>query len=89
MGEQMGEMVPHFLLHRHSLGDDAMQPKSQPAPKLSTEELASFGRVVPQSIRASVCRKGHWNGLRPVKLPSGKLLWDAEQAAAVLNGEVA
>ena len=68
-----------------------MQLKSQhtPAPKFSTEELASFGRVVPQSIRASVCRKGHWNGLRPVKLPSGKLLWDAEQAAAVLNGEVA
>ena len=60
-----------------------------PTPKLGTENLAAFGQVLPQSIRASVCRKGHWNGLRPVKLPSGKLLWDAAEAAAVLNGEVA
>ncbi len=87
MGEQMGEIVPHFLLHRHSTGVTTMQQK--PTPKLSTEELAACGRVVPQSIRASVCRKGHWNGLRPIKLPSGKLLWDAEEAARVLNGEVA
>lgn len=68
-----------------------MQLKSnyRPAPKLSTKELAAFGRLDPRSIHASVCRKGHWNGLRPIKLPSGKLLWDAQEAARVLNGEAA
>ena len=57
--------------------------------KLTTEELAEVAKVVPQSIRAAVCRKGHWLGLRPVKLANRRLLWDAEQVAAVLNGEVA
>lgn len=55
-------------------------------PKLSTEELAVLGKVVPQSIRASICRKGHWLGLRPVKLANRRLLWDAAEAARVLNG---
>lgn len=56
-------------------------------PKLSTEELAALGKVLPQSIRAAVCRNGHWNGLRPTKLPSRRLLWDAIEASRVLNGE--
>jgi len=56
-------------------------------PTLSTEELAALGKVVPQSIRAAVCRKGHWLGLRPVKLPNRRLIWDADAAARVLSGE--
>lgn len=55
-------------------------------PKLSTDELAALGKVVPQSIRAAVCRHGHWLGLRPIKLANRRLLWDAEEAAQVLNG---
>lgn len=57
-----------------------------PTQKLSTEELATLGRVLPQSIRAAVCRNGHWLGMRPVKLPNRRLLWDAIEAARVLNG---
>lgn len=57
--------------------------------KITTEQVADAAGVVPQSIRAAVCRKGHWLGLRPVKLANRRLLWDAEQVAAVLNGEVA
>ncbi len=63
-------------------------PSNINTPKLSTEELAAFGKVVPQSIRAAVCRNGHWMGLRPIKLPNRRLLWDAAEAARVLNGEV-
>lgn len=59
---------------------------NHPTPKLSTEELASLGKVVPQSIRAAVCRNGHWLGMRPVKLANRRLLWDASEAARVLNG---
>lgn len=62
---------------------------NHPTPKLSTAELAACGKVVPQSIIASVCRNGHWMGLRPIKLPNRRLLWDAIEAARVLNGEVA
>jgi hypothetical protein len=58
-------------------------------PKLSTDELAALGKVVPQSIRAAVCRNGHWLGMRPVKLANRRLLWDAAEAARVLNGGVA
>jgi len=57
--------------------------------KLSTEEFAEKVRVRPQTIRAALCRSGHYLGLRPVKLQTGKLLWDAAAAERVLNGEVA
>ena len=58
-------------------------------PKWSTEELAAHGKVLPQSIRAAVCRHGHWLGLCPVKLPNRRLLWDAAEASKVLNGDAA
>lgn len=57
--------------------------------QLSTNELAALGKVVPQSIRAAVCRNGHWMGLRPIKLPNRRLLWDAEAATKVFNGSTA
>ena len=56
---------------------------------LSTEEVASLAKNKPQSIRASVCRLGHWLGIKPTKLANRRLLWDGEQVARVLNGEVA
>lgn len=56
-------------------------------PRLTTEELASLLHVKPQTIRAGLCNAGHYAGLRPaVRLPSRRLLWDAEQVAAVING---
>lgn len=55
-------------------------------PRLTTEELAAILRVKPQTIRAGLCNAGHYAGLRPaVKLPSRRLLWDAEQVAAIVN----
>jgi hypothetical protein len=63
-------------------------PSARPAAKITTEELATQFRNVPQSIRAALCRNGHFCGLKPVKLPNGKLLWDAVAAERVLNGEV-
>ena len=50
--------------------------------RLETAEFAaalrSAGhRVQPQSIRRYLCEKGHYLGERPVKLPNGRLLWDA------------
>ena len=45
---------------------------------ISTEELASQLRLKPQSLRAALCRDGHYFGLRPRKLPNGRLLWPAD-----------
>lgn len=58
-------------------------------PTLSTDEVASLAKLRPQSIRASICRLGHWMGLRPVKLPNRRLVWSAEDVARILNGGVA
>lgn len=54
----------------------------------STEELAAALKVQPQTARAGLCRDGHYLGLRPIKLPNGRLLWDASAVDALLNGEV-
>ena len=56
------------------------------AAKITTDEVARLFRVVPQSIRAALCRKGHYLGLRPLKLPNGKLLWDAFEVGNLLSG---
>lgn len=67
-----------------------MQISTTPtARKLSTEEFAAALRHRPQTIRAGLCNHGHVMGLRPVKLPNGRLLWDAAQVEALVSGEVA
>lgn len=54
--------------------------------RLTTEELAVLLRVKPQTIRAGLCKAGHYLGMRPaVKLPNRRLLWDGHQAASLLN----
>lgn len=55
-------------------------------PTLSTEELAGIFKVKAQSIRAALCRNGHYLGMRPVKPPNRRLLWDADEAARVVSG---
>ena len=45
---------------------------------ISTEELAGLLRLKPQSLRAALCRDGSYFGLRPRKLPNGRLLWPAD-----------
>lgn len=57
--------------------------------RLSTEELASALKVRPQTVRAGLCINGHYLGLKPTKLPNGRLLWDAAAVDALLVGEVA
>jgi len=57
--------------------------------KLSTEEAAARLRMAPQTPRASLHRLGHWLGMRPVKLPNGRLLWDAAEVERLASGEVA
>jgi hypothetical protein len=45
---------------------------------LSTAEFAALAMVKPQSITAALCTKGSYHGVRPKKLPSGRLAWPAD-----------
>lgn len=62
---------------------------TRPTAKITTEEMAGQLRIVPQTARAGLCRNGHYLGMRPVKLPNGKLLWDAAAVERLTSGEVA
>ena len=55
----------------------------------STEEAAAILKVKPQTLRAAVCRAGHYAGVRPRKLPSRFLCWNAAEIDALVRGEVA
>lgn len=67
----------------------ASAPTAGIGAKLSTEEAAAKLRAAPQTPRASLCRLGHWLGMRPVKLPNGRLLWDAAEVERLASGNVA
>lgn len=45
--------------------------------QLDTAEAAAVLRVRPQTLRRAHCLKGEYMGMRPTKLPNGRLLWDA------------
>ncbi len=45
---------------------------------ITTEVLAERLGIKPQSIRVRLCRTGSYFGLRPKKLPNGRLLWDGD-----------
>ena len=62
-------------------------PSTRPGAKLNTEEFAERVRVKPQSIRAALCRTGFYLGIKPVKLSTGKLLWDADAVERLTAGE--
>lgn len=55
----------------------------------STEALASQLRIKPQTLRAALCRNGHYYGIRPVKMPNRLLLWPADAVARLMAGQEA
>lgn len=53
----------------------------------TTEELARRLGLRPQTLRAALCRNGHYFGLRPAKLPNGRLLWPADSFERLIGRE--
>lgn len=43
----------------------------------TTEILAQRLGLQPQTLRAALSRAGHYYGIKPTKLPNGRLLWPA------------
>lgn len=59
-------------------------PTAYPA-GLSTEELARAIAGRPASIRVRLCQTGSYYGIKPFKLPSGRLLWPADSVEQLLQ----
>jgi len=57
--------------------------------KFSTEEFAGKVRVKSNSVRRGYCVDGHYMGIKPVKLPNGRLLWPAAEVNKLTHGELA
>lgn len=45
---------------------------------ISTEELAIQAITTPGTIRVRLCKTGSYFGIRPKKLPNGRLLWPSD-----------
>jgi hypothetical protein len=54
---------------------------------LSTEEFAAVLGVEPQSVRKRHSQDGHYQGIRPAKLPNRQLLWPTDKLKALLEGK--
>ena len=54
---------------------------------MSTEELAAWLKILPQSIRKRLCETGSYYGLRPVKLPNRRLMWPANSLDLLAGGQ--
>lgn len=57
--------------------------------KLDTAEAADRLRIRPQTLRRALCLQGHYFGMRPTKMPNGRLLWDSAELDRLTAGEVA
>lgn len=55
--------------------------------RLSTDEAAARLKVKPQTLRAALCRDGHWCNLRPVKGPNRFLYWPADEIERLTTGQ--
>lgn len=53
----------------------------------STEQAAAALHIRAQTLRAALCRSGHYFGVRPVKSPNRFLLWPADQIDRLVTGE--
>lgn len=63
-----------------------MESNTKTKRSYSTAEVAERLRYQAQTVRSVLCRTGSFKGIHPVKLPGGRLLWDAAQIEALAAG---
>lgn len=57
-----------------------------PTRGMSTRQLAeALGGLSAEGIRVRLCRTGSYHGLRPRKLPGGRLLWPEDSVERLLE----
>jgi hypothetical protein len=69
--------------HTESPGEKAMQTQS----RLNTDAAAARLGIKPQTMRAALCRDGHYFGLRPIKQPNRMLMWPVDGIERLEAGE--
>lgn len=53
---------------------------------INTKKLALLlGGLQPESIHRSLCVRGHYLGLVPIKLGNGRLLWSMDDVIKTIN----
>lgn len=52
---------------------------------ITTESLANSIGYKPGSIRVRLCETGSFFGIKPNKLPSGRLLWPADAVQQLIE----
>jgi hypothetical protein len=63
-----------------------MTAQNKNAPMQTTEDFAAELGLMPQSIRKRYSQTGTYFGVRPVKLPNGRLLWPADAIERLTEG---
>jgi hypothetical protein len=53
---------------------------------LTTEQLATQLGGRPSSIRTRLCKTGSYYGIKPCKLPNGRLLWPIKEVQQLIEG---
>lgn len=51
----------------------------------NSKEFAGAVRVEPATIRRGYCVNGNYLGIKPLKLPNGRLLWPKAEVLRVLG----
>lgn len=67
----------------------SFQQITEAVKRLSTEEAAALLKIKPQSMRAALCRDGHYLNARPLKSANRFLLWNAADIERLAAGGVA
>lgn len=49
----------------------------------------ALGGILPASLVTALYRNGHYCGIKPVKLPNGRLLWPADEVDSLAAGSSA
>jgi hypothetical protein len=63
------------------------QPFMASLERLSSSEFARALRIKVESLRSAVCRNGGtYYGIKPIRLPNGRLSWPADAVERLLRG---
>lgn len=52
----------------------------------TTVDAAKILGLKPTTFRRGLCVAGHYLGIKPVKLPNGRLLWPLHRVRALVDG---
>lgn len=53
-----------------------------------TIDFAYILGVKSTTIHQNLCLKGHYMGIRPIKLPNGRLMWSKEEIQHIMENNI-